>query len=302
MRIAVLGAGAMGCLYGGSFAQAGNEVVFIDVVQKQINTINTQGIILTRNGKRSVIRARAGRAEDINGPFDFLILFTKTIHSEKALDSVKHLLTSDIMVLTLQNGIGNEDIIAKYVPKDRILIGMTGYPADLKEPGVVESQGDSFTKLMCAGETENTAAAKIAEAITLAGLNCSVDRQVYAAIWEKAIFNAAVNALCAITRLTVGQIADQGGEELACAVTREGVLVAHANGIDADENKVRDMLHHAFSTHHDHKPSMLQDILAGRKTEVWFINGAIVRAAKVCGMEAPVNETLFRLVKMMEAG
>lgn len=301
MRIAVLGAGAMGCLYGGCLARSGNEVVFVDVVQKCIETINSQGITLVQNGKSFVIHATAGKAEDIQGPFDLLILFTKTIHSEKALESVRHILSENTMVLSLQNGLGNEEIIAKYVPRSHILIGMTGYPADTKGPGQVESNGSSFTKLMRADGVQTQRVADIADAITNAGLNCSVDEDVYVAIWEKAIFNAAVNALCAVTRMTVGQIADYGGEKLTFEVVREGISVANAQGIHADKNRVDNMLRHAFAKHHDHKPSMLQDILAGRKTEAAFINGAIVKAAEKAGMTAPINATLAQLVQLIES-
>lgn len=301
MKIAVLGAGAMGCLYGGSLAKAGNEVVFIDVVPKQIDAINGNGIRLTRDGETSVICAAAKRAEEVEGMFDLLILFTKTIHSRAALASVRHLLTDRTLVLSLQNGLGNEEMISEFVPRDRILIGMTGYPADLKGPGEVESNGSSFTKLMNADGKRTKDAEAVARAITEAGLNCSVDEDVYKAIWEKALFNAAVNPICAVTRFTVGEVRDFGGEELAFAVVREGAAVAKAKGIGVDEEAVKGMLRHAFTGHHDHRPSMLHDVLLGRKTEVEFINGAIVRYAKELGMGAPVNETLFRLVRMIEA-
>lgn len=300
MKIAVLGAGAMGCLYGGCLALAGNDVSFIDVAQAQIDVINAKGIRLTRNGKTDVIHSKAFKAEDIDDSFDLLILFTKTIHSKSALRSVKHLLRDDLMVLSLQNGLCNEEIISEFIGRDRILVGMTGFPADLIGPGEVESNGTSCTKLMNATGIRTQAADKVADAITAAGLNCIVDENVYKPIWEKALFNAAVNSMCAITKFTVGEVYQSGGEEMAYAIVHEGAQVAKSRGIYVDEEGIKGMLQNAFLTHNDHKPSMLQDVLLGRKTEIEYINGAIVRYAKEAGMDASINETMFRLVRMVE--
>lgn len=300
MRIAILGAGAMGCLYGGSLAMIGHEVCFIDVSQSQINAINTEGLRLINDLGSHVIHVPAARAEDTEGVFDLVVLFTKTIHSREALASAKHLMSPQTLVLSLQNGIGNEELIADYVPKKRILIGMTGYPADFKAPGVVESHGSSFTAIMSADGLITQAACDVAAAITKAGLNCIVTPEVYSYIWEKAAFNAAMNALTGITRLPVGPMAEFGGREIAYRVSGEAASAAQALGIEVDINKVHRMLDHAFLDHYNHKPSMLQDILAKRQTEIESINGAIVRAARSAGLETPVNETLWRLIDIIQ--
>lgn len=300
MRIAILGAGAMGGLYGGSLALIGHEIVFLDVSQATIDAINQNGLKLTTNGGANVIRAKACTAREAEGPFDLMILFTKTIHSEGALESAKHLFSDETLVLSLQNGLGNQEVIEKFLPPSQILIGMTGYPADAKGPGVVESHGSSFTAFMNADGVLTEKAEHIAEEITKAGLNCTATPDVYVFIWEKVSFNAAVNALTSITRLPCGVMAEKGGRELAFAVAQEGVDTANALGYKVDGAKVREMLEHAFVDHYSHKPSMLQDVLAGRQTEVAFISGAIAAAAKKAGRSAPINETLYTLVSILQ--
>lgn len=300
MRIAVLGAGAMGSLYGGALASIGHEVTFIDVSSPVIEAINQNGLHLTTDAGTKVIPVKAAKIEDVKSSFDWLILFTKTIHSAGALQSARHILDGDICVLTLQNGLGNRELIQQFVSPERIVVGMTGYPADLIAPGVVSSHGSSFTAMMDASGKPTDKTRILAEEITLAGLNCKVTDQVFCYIWEKVSFNSAMNALTSITHLPVGPMAELGGAELCFAVAREGVATAHSLGIMADEEKVLDMLRHAFVDHYNHKPSMLQDVLAGRQTEARFINGAIAQAAKSVGKTAPINETLYALVDILQ--
>lgn len=300
MRIAILGAGAMGGLYGGSLALVGHEVVFLDVSQATIDAINQKGLSLTTNAGSHIIKAKACTAQEAEGPFDLMILFTKTIHSESALESAKRLFDENILVLSLQNGLGNQEVIEKFLPQNQILIGMTGYPADAKGPGVVESHGSSFTAFMNADGVITGKARQIADEITKAGLSGTVTPDVYVYIWEKVSFNAAVNSLTSVTRLPCGVMAEKGGRELAFALAQEGVDTANALGYKVDGAKVREMLEHAFVDHYNHKPSMLQDVLAKRQTEIAFISGAIAAAAQKAGVPAPINQTLATLVSILQ--
>lgn len=301
MKIAVLGAGAMGCLYGESLAEVGNEVSFIDVVPRQVDAINQRGIKLTTNKKGTrIIQVKAYFAEEINDKFDLLILFTKTIHSKTALESVKHILTKDITVLTMQNGLGNKEVIEEFVNESQIIIGMTGFPADNKGPAEVESHGSSFTGIIDANGTITQRTIEIGNEITKAGLNCRVTEEVFQFIWEKVSFNAAVNALTTVTQLKQGHMVDNGGRNLAYKVAKEGIEVANKKGIPASYDRVKEMLDHAFVDHYNHKPSMLQDFLAEKKTEVEFINGAIAAQARAVGITAPINETLYEIISILQ--
>lgn len=301
MKIAVLGAGAMGCLYGGTLAEIGNDVSFIDVDPTQVDAINKRGIKLTTNEKGTrIIPAKAYFAKDLDEEFDLLILFTKTIHSRAALESIKHILSKDITVLTMQNGLGNKELIEEFVDESQIIIGMTGFPADNKGPAEVESHGSSFTGIIDANGTITERTIQIGNEITKAGLNCKVTEEVFQFIWEKVSFNAAVNSLTTVTQLIQGHMADNGGRNLAYKVAKEGIEVANKKGIAASYDRVKEMLDHAFVDHYNHKPSMLQDLLAEKKTEVEFINGAIAAQARMVGITAPINETLYEIISILQ--
>lgn len=301
MKIAVLGAGAMGCLYGGSLAEQGNDVTFIDVDNRVVEAINNVGVNLTTNEKgQRIIKACASLAENISSEFDLLILFTKTVYSFKALSSISHILTPSITVLTMQNGIGNKEVIEEFVKEEQIIIGMTGFPAENKGFGISESHGDSFTAIVDANGTITDRTIKVGEGITKAGLNCKVSTDTMSYIWEKVSFNAAVNGLGVVLRLTVGGIGEYDSRQLAYAVAREGVEVADKLNIKISFDNVKSMLDHAFKNHYGHRTSMLQDFLAERETEVSFINGAIAKQGEKYGVPTPYNKILFELIDVLQ--
>jgi len=147
------------------------------------------------------------------------------------------------------------------------------------------------------------ALSEIAAVLTHAGLQCVVDPNVLVAIWEKAAFNAAMNAISAVSGMRVGEMADSPDiRAIAAAVVRETVATARAAGIEADEPRIRAAMEHAYTGHRDHRPSMLQDLAAGRPTEIESINGAISSHARRLGISVPVIETLAHLVRAMSSG
>lgn len=304
MRIVVLGAGAMGCLYGGLLAAAGEDVTLVDVAEEQIAAINRHGLALDRADGTIVVRLPAGDAAAAAtrpGAPDLVVVFTKTLHSRAALASAQPLLGPDTWVLTLQNGLGNVELIEEWVPRTRIIQGVTTFPSDLIGPGRVAALGEGVTRIMSADGTLSPRLREVREALERAGLHCETAPDVTVAIWEKVAFNAATNALTAVTGANVGQLADSpDGREIARAVVEEVASVAARKGIAVREGAVLATLDDAFAHHRDHKPSMLQDMLRGRHTEIDALNGAVVREAAALGMRVPVTETLYHLVRVME--
>ena len=301
MNIVVLGAGAMGCLYGGQLQEAGHTVVLVDVWQDHIDAINTNGLKLEVGDTTKIIKIAAKKAAAVSQPAELVILFTKTIHSEKALAAANQFIGNNTYILTLQNGLGNIEKIAKYVPLARIIAGVTNFPSDLVGPGHVRSKGAGITKILSADGKITPHVSAVSKAIDEAGLNCHVSEDVFAAIWEKVAFNAAMNSLSAVTKLTVGTMGALGAaHDLALRIAQETVAVANKKGIGACENIVVSMLEDAFQNHVNHWPSMLQDALAKRVTEVEFINGAIAREAAALGMAVPTTEVLYQLVRILE--
>ena len=301
MRVTIVGAGAMGSLFGGRLALAGNTVELVDVADSQIAAINAGGLHLRLDGVEHVVRLQAGRAEAIRAIPDLLILFTKGPYSEAALASVRHLLGPGTWALTLQNGLGNGERLARHVPAERILIGMTNWPADFQGPGRVASHGAGEVRLWSYDGRPGERLQQIARTLSEAGLQCTADPAVTTAIWEKVAFNAAMNAVAAITGFGVGEMADRPElRALAGDIVAEIVAVGRLAGFAVERTRIEHALDFAYAHHRSHLPSMLQDLRAGRATEIDSINGAVVREAQRLGLPAPVNATLTHLVHALE--
>ncbi|OXJ34683.1 MULTISPECIES: ketopantoate reductase family protein [Burkholderia] len=309
MRIAILGAGAMGSLFGGLLAESGEAVTLIDVNDAHLDAIHRDGLRIDDDrGERTlralhVLRPEAANAQaSPDTPFDLLIVFTKSLHTRHALDGVRALLSPYTYVLTLQNGLGNVETLNAFVPIERILVGVTTWPADLAGPGHVHSHGAGVVRMMTADGAERSFATAVADALSRAGLACSLDDDVWAAIWEKVAFNAALNTLCAVTGCTVDQLGEHhDGPRLAQAIAAETAAVARAKGIAVDGERIARNVEHAIRTHRGHRPSMLQDVLAGRRTEIDAISGKVVAAAREAGVAVPHAETLLALVRLIDA-
>ncbi|MBR8057819.1 ketopantoate reductase family protein [Burkholderia dolosa] len=307
MRIAILGAGAMGSLFGGLLAESGEDVTLIDVNDAHLDAIRRDGLRIDDDrGERRVTTLQALRPEAANAsadtPFDLLIVFTKSLHTRVALDGVRALLTPHTHVLTLQNGLGNVETLNAFVPLERILVGVTTWPADLAGPAHVHSHGAGTIRMMTADGAASPFAAAVADALSRAGLACTLDADVWAAIWEKVAFNAALNTLCAVTRSTVDQLGEHhDGPRLAQAIVAETAAVARAKGIAVDAARIARNVDHAIREHRGHRPSMLQDVLAGRRTEIDAISGKVVAAAREVGLAVPHTETMLSLVRVIDA-
>ncbi|SFM42327.1 ketopantoate reductase family protein [Variovorax sp. OV329] len=302
MKISIVGAGAMGSLFGGLLAESGNDVTLIDVNDAHIDAIRADGLRLATDGSDRHVKLRICRPEEATDVPDLLVVFTKTLHTRAALSGVRHLIGPDVHLLSLQNGLGNVETISEFVDAERVLIGVTTWPADLAGPGHVHSHGKGVVRLMAADGIARPIVEHVSEALSTAGLQCTSDATVWAAIWEKVAFNAALNSICAVSGCTVDQLGlTPDGRRLADEVVSEVLSVAQRLGIDVDPDKCRTSVAGAIAQHKGHKPSMLQDVLAGRRTEIESINGAVVSAAGRLDMEVPTTETLLSLVRLVEA-
>jgi 2-dehydropantoate 2-reductase len=301
LRISILGAGAMGSLFGGLLAEAGHDVQLLDVNPAQIAAVREHGLLIRNDAGERRLALPILRPEEATRQPGWLIVFTKAMHTQGALETVRHLIGPETRLLSLQNGLGNADKLAGFADASRIAIGMTTVPADLVAPGEVHSHGQSKTRIMMADGRKDAALEALAAALNAAGLPCEVDPNAIVAIWEKVAFNVALNSVCAVTQRTVGALGDDaGGRELAHAMASEVLSVAQAEGLAVSSERTHATIDHALDHHGGHKPSMLQDLLARRPTEIETLNGAVVRTADAHGIEAPRTATLYALVKMAE--
>lgn len=301
MRVCVVGCGAVGSLFAANLACLDDvEVWAYDVSRPHVDAINARGLRLV--GAGDVLgwpRATADAAE--LPPCDFGIVATKAMHTEAAIAASAHAF-SEGAVASVQNGVGNEETIARYVP--RVIRGTTFPAGRILEPGIVQwdVRGDTTLGPFEPKPASMEEVQRLAEACTRAGMPTHAVADARPAQWRKVIFNAATNPIGALTGLTHGRVCERPDlRALVSALVDEGKAVAAAQGIvlDADPEELID---HAARPEvaFDHKASMLQDVEARRPTEIDFLNGGIARVGRELGVATPMNDTVTRLVKALE--
>lgn len=303
MRIAILGAGAMGCMFGARLSLSGQDVTMIAHRQESA-AILAGGIDLALDGQQYHAPVSSAVASDIHEAFDLIILFTKTMASRSALDSVRHLLPNegDTVLLSLQNGLGNDRLLLEYTDADHAMVGVTNFPSDLIKTGTVVSHSTGYVKFMFADGKERPTAEKINQVFLHAGLNSSLEPSIMTAIWEKAGFNACQNAICGICNVPCGGIPKAPeGDDLSRRIIHETAITANAYGISVSEERMISTVEKSFRDYSDHYPSMAQDLQHGRKTEIGAINGQIIEYAHAKGLEVPYTETVYDLIRIIEA-
>ncbi|MCF8010324.1 MAG: 2-dehydropantoate 2-reductase [Clostridiales bacterium] len=303
MKIGVIGAGSMGSLFGGLLSKSGEEVWLIDVWKEHIEKINENGLMVDTGDKEEVIKVNATDTPEKAGYVDLIIVFVKGLHTEIALKNAAPMINDNTYILTVQNGIGNTDVISRFVDEEKILFGMTTLSCDLKGPGHIEftctTKGNTPVKPLKA--EVNDEILNIVDTFQKAGINLNISYEVERDIWNKLIVNCSLNTITAITRLNCGHFADQEGSEfLLSSVTKEIVDVANAKGIEMDYETSFEHLKKVAYENYGHYPSMVFDFKNKRKTEIEMINGAIVREAKKHNIPVPVNTVLLNLIKVME--
>lgn len=298
--IGIVGAGAMGTLFGARLASVGMDVTLVDVNEPLLQALRSDGARCHTDEGLLQARVQAARGEQLSvGPALWLV-FTKSAHTRSALQGIAHLITPDTHFLSLQNGIGHADVLREFVPDERIAVGVTTWPARVLSPGEVSSLGQGGIRFMPLAGGCGTVFERLADDLNRAGMHCRIDPQVQEAIWEKLAFNAAFNGICAVTRQTVDGLANPVGEGLLQRVLAEVLSVARAHGVAASAERVGAAVRDALDHHRGHQPSMLQDLLAGRATETGAIHGAVLQVADRLGIPVPVTRTLHELVSLSE--
>ena len=301
MRVCVVGCGAVGSLFAANLATLDDvEVWAYDLARDHVEAIERDGLRLTGAGE---VHARLHATSDASElpPCDFGIVATKAMHTEPAIRATAHAF-ADGCVATVQNGIGNEEVLAAHV--ERVIRGTTFPAGKIVAPGVVQWDVKGDTTL---GPFEPRPAPldeieRLADACTRGGMPTEAVPDARGPQWRKVIFNAATNPLGALTGLTHGRVCERPPlRRLASQLVDEGKAVAAAQGIvlDADPEELID---HAArpDVAYEHKASMLQDVEARRQTEIDYLNGGIARFGAELGVPTPLNETIWALVKGVE--
>jgi 2-dehydropantoate 2-reductase len=272
------------------------EVWAYDPNREHVDAINKNGLRLT--GLADIVGPVRASADARQIPdCAFGIIAAKTLHTRPAIEATAHLFKNGA-VCSVQNGVGNEEILAEYVP--RVIMGTTFPAGHVTAPGVVnqDTGGKTWIGPFAPKPATMQEVEQLAEAMNRSGMICLPMADARGALWTKLIFNSASNAMGALTRLPHG-IACEQVWPVMLALAKEGIAVAEALGITLDGDPVA-LLEYGKKVAYKHKPSMLQDVLAQRATEIDALNGGIARIGQQIGIPTPLNEAMAVMIKGLE--
>ena len=302
MKIGIVGAGAMGCVYAALMADAGNEVWAIDTWQAHVDAIAANGLRLEgASGDRTVAIGATSDPATV-GPCDLVIIATKAAQVEAAARGAGALLGPETAVLTIQNGLGSAAKVARVLGQERVIIGVVGgFGASIKAPGHAHHNGMELVRLGEASGAVTPRLERIAALWRGAGFTVKCFDDIDQLVWEKLICNVCYSGTATLTGLTVGEImADPDAWPIASGCAAEAHRVARAKGIHLDIDDPVAYVRDFGAKIPGARPSMLLDHLAGRRSEIDAINGAIPPEALALGLEAPYNSLVSALVRAKE--
>lgn len=300
MKIAVLGAGAMGGLYS-AYLSRHNEVTVIDVNAQVVEKINADGLeVQEPDGTSQVYHPHAVLSTEGMAPVDLIVVFVKAMFSESALNNNRSIIGPETYLMTLQNGSGHEDMLGKFVPQEHIIIGTTQHNASVAGFGVTKHGGSGMTHMGCVtGDVKRLQ--KFADAFTACGLDADVSDGVQKMIWNKMFTNVSASALTGALQVPLGFIsADEHAWKLCCQLIREAVDVAAALGMDFDYDEKVAEVKAVCDKSPNGLTSIYADLRDGRRSEVDTISGSIVRAGVKAGVPTPNHCFLVGLIHAME--
>jgi 2-dehydropantoate 2-reductase len=302
VTFAIIGAGAMGSLFGGKLSAAGHDVLLYDPYREHVDAVNAGGLLIEKAGtdEKTLTRPRAtSNPAEVRGP-DVMIVFVKSTVTASAARQFADAARPDTVVVTLQNGLGNEGIIRGQFGPRRTAAGVTSQGATFLGPGRIRHAGTGPTHLGMA-DGDSARLAPLVEALRGAGFETHVEKDVASLVWSKLVVNVGINALTALTGQPNGRLLDFAEtKSLMADLVGEAVAVARARGITLTQADPLTAVYEVARKTGANRSSMLQDFDRGRETEIDFINGAIVREAEGTGVAVPVNAAVTRLVKALD--
>lgn len=303
MKIYFLGAGALGCAVGGTLAAAGSDVTLIDPFLAHVDAINRDGLRMKVGDSERVVRVRAALdSTKLDAP-DLLVVLVKSFHTRPAIEGARNIVGPHTAVMSLQNGMGHEEILSEAVGAGHVLAGKTYVGGVMLGPGhvIAGTQGKRTVIGEIDGRISERAKAIAAE-FERAELPCEVSGNILGAMWDKLLINVATGALSGITGQVYGSLyAVPEIEATAIAAVAEAMTVAEAGGVKLSIKAPRDAwVMAAEGLPYEFKTSMLQSLEKGSITEIDFINGAVVRIGRKYDIPTPVNQTLVAAIKGIE--
>jgi 2-dehydropantoate 2-reductase len=303
MKVGIVGSGAMGSVYGALLGDAGNELWMLDRWREHIQAMRTRGLRCEgASGDRTVqLHATTEAAEA--GPCELVIVATKVMDIEAAVRAAAPMIGPDSLVLGIQNGLGNVERIRKVLSADNLLFGIAGgFGAEIMAPGHVHHNGMETINLAELSGGITARLERVGEVWRQAGFTVKLYDDLWPVVWSKLIANVAFSAICAATGMRTGQVcANEWAWGIARACTEEAAAVAAAKGIKlAYDDPVRWVRDFAGKIPHA-RPSMYQDVRAGRRSEIDSIQGGVVAEGARLGVATPTCAFLVHMVKALEA-
>lgn len=293
----VMGAGAIGSLFGGYLAKSGNDVVLVGR-EKHVNAIKKKGLVI-RDGVEYVVKVKAvTSADQVETPLDLILLTVKAYDTRQAILEIHELIGDKTTLLCLQNGLGIEEIASDIIKNP--LRGVTCNGSMLLKNGSITHTGRGDTII---GKRDGIITQKmkmIADTFTKAGLNTRITENIQGVVWTKTLVNSGINPFGALTRMKNGELVQVPSlKELMVRTVREGINVAEKIGITLEEDPVSLTIKTAEKTANN-RNSMLQDIIRNKLTEIDFINGAISEHGRRSRVPTPINDVLTGLIRTIE--
>lgn len=307
MKIVIVGPGAMGSLLAALLSKTTRQAVkdeiwLLDYKKERAKEIlksgiNVDGLLGTWQGNVKV-------TAEINeiGPADLFIICVKSYNTRQAISEIKPLLKGDSVVLTLQNGLGNIEIISETVGAERVVAGVTNLGATLVKPGVIRYAGKGETAIGRIDGKMTFQMRSIRDTFNKAGIDTKISRDIKSLIWSKLIINSGINPLTAILRLNNGRLTEfEGARRIMREAVTEAVRVAKRKRIKLTFDDPLAKVEAVAEATGENVSSMLQDILRKKRTEIDFINGVIVRQGQELGIPVMTNQLLVDLIRSIEA-
>ena len=304
-QVAVLGAGAMGCLFGGLMAEKGLDVTLIDVWKEHVDAINSKGLKMDGHGGDRYIKIKATTDPSTLKPVDAIIIMCKATALEKALTNAKNIIGDKTMLMSFQNGIGHEAIMQKIAGKEKVLGGTTTQASNVLGPGHIKNHAALPSWI---GEYEGGMSDRVkdlAETFTAHNLETIAVPDIKKRKWMKLFALTAIGPLSSIfdlhhTDLYISNKNQEVSRELGKKIILETREVAKADGVDVTEDECLEMFNKIVDSKQTNKSSMCFDILNKRKTEIDFINGAVSKIGKGHGVKTPMNDLMYKMIMVKE--
>jgi len=302
MKIVIVGPGAMGCLFAAFLSKSKEDLWLLDKNKENAAKINEIGISLEGvSGSWQAKPKATANLQDIDRA-DLILICVKSFHTKQAIEQIKPLLQQNTRIMTLQNGIGNIEIIAELAGEDKVIGGITNEGATLIETGRIRHAGRGETLIGTLDGKIPVEMRSIREVFNKVGLQTKFSRDIKGLVWSKLIINAGINALTAITRLPNGKLTEfEGTKRILRDAVTEAARIAKRKRIKLIYDDPLAKVEAVCEGTSSNISSMLQDVLRNKRTEIDFINGVIVRLGQELGIAVPTNKLLVDLVKTIES-